>query len=73
MNESRTLAWERVSAREQGEKRVDSAGKEGRFQGGEVAQAKRISLEEVEGSMSGSQSSPEGSVESWFHCKPGQT
>ena len=33
-------------------KRVDSSVKEGRFQGGKGRQAKRISLEEVEGNMS---------------------
>ena len=36
-----------------GEERVDSTVKEGRFQGGQGGQAKRASLEQVEGSMSG--------------------
>ena len=38
------------SEREHGEERVDSTVKEGKSQGG---QARRVSLEEVEGSMSG--------------------
>ena len=41
------------SEREHGEERVDSTVKEGRFQGGEGGQARRASLKEVEGSMSG--------------------
>ena len=41
------------SEREHGEERVDSTVKEGRFQGGQGAQARRASLEQVEGSMSG--------------------
>ena len=40
------------SEREHGEERVDSTVKEGRFQGGKRGQARRASLEEVEGSMS---------------------
>ena len=44
---------ERESEREHGKKRVDSTVKEGRFQGGEEGQAKRTSLGEIEGSMSG--------------------
>ena len=39
--------------REHGNERVDSTVKEGRFQGGKGGQARRASLEEVEGSMSG--------------------
>ena len=54
MGDSRTLASERGgSEREHGEERVDSAVKEGRFQGGKGGQARRASLEQVEGSMSG--------------------
>ena len=41
------------SEREHGEERVDSAVNEGKFQGGEGGQARRASLGEVEGSMSG--------------------
>ena len=41
------------SEREHGEERVDSTVKEGRFQGGKGGQARRASLEKVEGSMSG--------------------
>ena len=40
------------SGREHGEKRVDSTVNEGRFQGGKGGQARRASLEQVEGSMS---------------------
>ena len=47
VSESRTLA------REHEEERLDSTVKEGRFQGGKGRQAKRASLDEVEGSMSG--------------------
>ena len=50
MGESRTLARKRESEREHGVERLDSTVKEGRFQGG---QARRASLEQVEGSMSG--------------------
>ena len=38
---------------------------EGRFQTGKRGHAKRVSLEEVEGS--GHKSSPGQSAESWFH------
>ena len=55
------------------EKRVDSTVKEGRFQGDEEGQARRASLGEVEGSMSGCKSSPGRSAESWFHSKSGPT
>ena len=41
------------SERENGVERVDSAMKEGRFQGGQGGQARRASLEQVEGSISG--------------------
>ena len=51
MSESRTLAREREG--EHGEERVDSVVKEGMFQGGKGGQARRASLGEVEGSMSG--------------------
>ena len=47
MSESRTLAGERRSEGEHGEKRVDSTVKEDRFQGGEREQAKRTSIGEV--------------------------
>ena len=40
------------SEREHGEERVDSTVKEGRFQGEKEEQARRASLEQVEGSMS---------------------
>ena len=40
---------------------------EGRFQGGKGGQARRASLEEVKGSVSGRKSSPGRSAESWFH------
>ena len=51
--ESRTLAREGGLEREHGVERVDSTVNEGRFQGGKGGQAKRASLEKVEGSMSG--------------------
>ena len=41
------------SKQEHGGERVDSIVKEGRFQGGKGGQARRASLEQVEGSMSG--------------------
>ena len=41
------------SEREHGEERVDSTVKDGKFQGVEQGQARRASLGEVEGSMSG--------------------
>ena len=41
------------SEREHGQERVDFTAKEGRFQGGKGGQARRASLEQVEGSMSG--------------------
>ena len=41
------------SEREHGEVRVDSTVNEGRFQGGQGGQARRVYLEQVEGSMSG--------------------
>ena len=41
------------SEREHGVERVDSTVNEGRFQGGKGGQARRASLEQVEGSMSG--------------------
>ena len=53
MGESRTLARVRGSERKHGEERVDSTVNEGRFQGGLGGKAKRASLEQVEGSMSG--------------------
>ena len=53
VSESRTLARERGSEREHGVGRVDSTVKEERFQGGQGGQARRASLEQVEGSMSG--------------------
>ena len=54
MGESRTLVRERGgSEREHGVERVDSTMNEGRFQGGKGGQARRASLEQVEGSMSG--------------------
>ena len=54
VDESHTLARERVgSDREHEEERVNSTVKEGRFQGGKGGQARRPSLKQVEGSMSG--------------------
>ena len=54
VDESRTLVRERGrSERGHGEERVDSAVKEGTFQQGKSGQARRASLEQVEGSMSG--------------------
>ena len=53
VGESRTLVRVGGSEREHGEKRVDSTVKEGRFQGGQGGQARRASLDQVEGSMSG--------------------
>ena len=53
MGENRNLARERGSEREHGEERVDSRVNDVRFQGGKGGQARRTSLEEVEGSMSG--------------------
>ena len=53
MSTSRTLAREGGSEREHGEKRVKSTVKENRFQGAENGQARRVSLEELDGSMSG--------------------
>ena len=53
VSESCILASERGSEREHGEVRVDSTVNEGRFQKGEVGQARRASLREEEGSMSG--------------------
>ena len=53
VGESRTLARVRGSEREHGVERVDSTVNEGRFQGRQGGQARRASLEEVEGSMSG--------------------
>ena len=53
MSENRTLARKGGSEREYGVERVDSTVKEGRIQEGPGRQARRASLEEVEGSMSG--------------------
>ena len=53
MGGSRTLARVRGSEREHREEKVDSTVNEGRLQGGEGGQARRASLEQVEGSMSG--------------------
>ena len=54
MSESRTLARERRgSEREHKEERMDSTVKESRFQGGDAGKARRASLREIEGSMSG--------------------
>ena len=53
MGESRTLAREGGSEQEHGVERVDSTVNEGRFQGGKEKHARRASLEQVEGSMSG--------------------
>ena len=51
--ESGILARERGSEQKHGEEKVHSTVNKGRFQGGEEGQARRASLEEVEGSMSG--------------------
>ena len=53
VSENRTLARERGSEWKHEKERVDSTVKEGRFQGGKGGQARRASLEQVEGSMSG--------------------
>ena len=53
MGESPTLARKRGSERGHGVERVDSTVNEGRFQGGQGGQARRASLEQVEGSISG--------------------
>ena len=53
MGESYILTREGVSEWEHEEERVGSTVKEGRFQGGKGGQARRASLGEVEGSMSG--------------------
>ena len=53
VGESRTVARKRGSERDHGVERVDSIVNEGRFQRGQGGQARRASLEEVEGSMSG--------------------
>ena len=53
VGESRTLARKRGSEREHEEERVDSTVKEGRFQGEKGGKARRASLEEVEGIMTG--------------------
>ena len=52
MGESRTLVSERGSEREHVVKRVDSTVNEGRFQGGKGGQARRVSPEQEERSMS---------------------
>ena len=52
VSETRNLAQKKGSDREQGEERVDSSVKEGRFQGGEGGKAKRTSLGKVERSIS---------------------
>ena len=53
VSESRTLAREFGSELEHGEERVDSTVKESRFRGGQRGQARRASIKQVEGSMSG--------------------
>ena len=50
---SRVQIMREGSERGHGEVRVDSTEKEGRFQGGKGRHARRASLEQVEGSMSG--------------------
>ena len=52
---ARAAPWQERegSEREHEEERVDSTVKEGKFQGGKRGQARRTSLGEVEGSMSG--------------------
>ena len=52
MGKSCTLVREEGSEREHGVEWVDSTVNKGRFQGGQRGQARRTSLEEVEGSMS---------------------
>ena len=52
MSESRTLTSERGIEREHGEERVESTVKKDMLQGGKGGQARRASLEQVEGSMS---------------------
>ena len=53
MSESSTLAREKRSEREHEEERVDSTVKEGRFQGGQGGQARRVSLREAEERING--------------------
>ena len=53
MGESRFWRARGRSDREHGEEKVDSMVKESRFQGGKGGQARRASLEQVEGNMSG--------------------
>ena len=53
VSESRTLAGERDQSKSIKEERVVSTVKEGRFHGGKGGQARRASLEQVEGSKSG--------------------
>ena len=54
VSESRTLARERGRSEwKHEEERVDSTVKKGKFQGGEKGQARRASLGETEGSISG--------------------
>ena len=53
MSESRTLASKREIRARAWREKVDSTVNEGRFQGGQGGQARRASLEQVEGSMSG--------------------
>ena len=53
VSESHTLTSARGSEREHEKERVDSTVNEDRFQGGKGGQARRASLEEIEGSMSG--------------------
>ena len=53
MSESRILVREGGSERERRKERVDSTVNEDMLQGGDGGQARRASLGEVEGSMSG--------------------
>ena len=60
----------RILARKRGRKRVDWIVMEGKFQGEEGGQAKRISPGE---SVCGTKNSPGGSEECWFHSKSRET
>ena len=75
VSESRTLVRERErSEKEQGEERVGSTEKEGRFQGGDRASKKSLPKRNrrKHERVSGRKSSPGRSAGSWFHSMSGQ-
>ena len=73
----RAASWQERggSAWEHEEEKVDSALKEGRFQGGKGGQARKASRRSrrKHEQLSGRKSSPGRSAESWFHSKSSQT